>query len=111
MAGQAGVASAQHPHYERGVVTSAWAQWAAESAPSWMDEAACSGHQPIEDFFPSAGQSIDVAVAICSSCPVQESCLEYALTNHEHHGIWGGKSERERRRIRRRRARQRVFLR
>ena len=44
-----------------------------------------------------------VAQKICAECPVSAACLEYALANHIDHGVWGGCSERERRRILRRR--------
>ncbi|NNN21169.1 MAG: WhiB family transcriptional regulator [Acidimicrobiales bacterium] len=50
-------------------------------------------------FFPSDGVGVDKARKICHNCPVRESCLEYALANHIDHGVWGGSSERERRRI------------
>jgi WhiB family redox-sensing transcriptional regulator len=55
------------------------------TADDWMSQAACYGLDP-DLWFP-------------------EDCLEHALANNEHHGIWGGTSERERRRIRRIRAR------
>lgn len=54
-------------------------------------------------FFPSDGVGVEKARRICASCPVQEPCLEYALKFHIEHGVWGGASERERRRISRRR--------
>ena len=43
-------------------------------------------------------------LAICRACTVQDQCLEYAVENSEKFGIWGGLSERERRRIKRQRA-------
>ena len=54
-------------------------------------------------FFPSDGMGVLVAQKICAECPVSKACLEYALENHIDHGVWGGCSERERRRILRRR--------
>jgi len=54
-------------------------------------------------FFPSDGVGVEVARRICAECPVKGPCLEYALRNGIDHGVWGGTSERERRRIARRR--------
>ena len=59
-------------------------------------------------FFPSDGVGVDVARRICADCPVKSECLEYALANRIDHGVWGGTSERERRRIIKARARERV---
>ncbi len=55
-------------------------------------------------FFPSRGESTKEAIAVCETCPIKVDCLEYALDAHELHGIWGGTSERQRRRLRRGRA-------
>ena len=59
--------------------------------------------KPPSLFFPSDGVGVDVARRICADCPVKSECLEYALANGEKFGIWGGLSERERRRILKRR--------
>jgi len=64
----------------------------------WMIEGNCRDHPP-ETFFPSDGVGVQVARAICATCPVQAECLEYALDNRIDHGVWGGASERERRRL------------
>ena len=69
----------------------------------WQDRAACLGMDP-DLFFPERGASTREAKSICRSCPVRVDCLEFALANGEKFGIWGGMSERERRRIRRARA-------
>ncbi len=69
----------------------------------WQDEANCLGVDP-DLFFPERGASTREAKEVCKGCVVRESCLEYALDNGEKFGIWGGMSERERRRIRRQRA-------
>jgi len=53
---------------------------------------------------PRRGASTREAKEVCRGCVVREDCLEYALANGEKFGIWGGMSERERRRIRRQRA-------
>ena len=64
----------------------------------WMAEGMCRTMVP-ETFFPSDGLGVIRAQRICASCPVVEQCLEYALENHVDHGVWGGCSERERRRL------------
>lgn len=68
--------------------------------PGWHDQAACAGHEP-DLWFPTRGESAVEAVAICLGCPVAGPCLDHAL-HHEEHGVWGGTSERERRRLRKR---------
>ena len=58
---------------------------------------------PPATFFPSDGVGVDKARKICAGCPVTDRCLEYALEHRIDHGVWGGCSERERRRILKRR--------
>jgi WhiB family redox-sensing transcriptional regulator len=69
----------------------------------WQDGGNCRGLDP-DLFYPERGASTREAKAVCRGCDVREDCLEYALANGEKFGIWGGLSERERRRIRRQRA-------
>jgi WhiB family redox-sensing transcriptional regulator len=64
----------------------------------WMVKGRCKDMPP-STFFPSDGVGVDAARQICHECPVQAPCLEYALANRIDHGVWGGASERERRRI------------
>ena len=71
--------------------------------PTWQRKANCMGVDP-DLFFPERGASTREAKEVCRGCVVREDCLEYALANGEKFGIWGGMSERERRRIRRQRA-------
>jgi WhiB family redox-sensing transcriptional regulator len=66
--------------------------------PTWMLRARCREVAPGE-FFPSDGVGVDKARKVCADCPVKTECLEYALTYRIDHGVWGGCSERERRRI------------
>ncbi len=68
----------------------------------WMAEGKCRDLPP-ETFFPSDGVGVEIARRICADCPVKAPCLEYAMENHIDHGVWGGTSERERRRIARQR--------
>jgi WhiB family redox-sensing transcriptional regulator len=70
---------------------------------NWQDDANCLGVDP-DLFFPERGASTREAKEVCRGCVVREQCLEFALQNGEKFGIWGGLSERERRRIRRQRA-------
>ena len=69
----------------------------------WQRRANCMGVDP-DLFFPERGASTREAKEVCRGCVVREDCLEYALENAEKFGIWGGMSERERRRLRRARA-------
>jgi WhiB family redox-sensing transcriptional regulator len=68
---------------------------------SWQERALCAQTDP-EAFFPEKGGSTREAKRICSGCEVRSECLEYALEHDERFGIWGGLSERERRRLKRR---------
>ncbi|MFW0119800.1 WhiB family transcriptional regulator [Rothia sp. P5764] len=70
-----------------------------EGELSWQADALCAQTDP-EAFFPEKGGSTRDAKRVCSECPVREACLEYAMDNDERFGIWGGLSERERRRLR-----------
>ncbi|MGH9117242.1 MAG: WhiB family transcriptional regulator [Acidimicrobiales bacterium] len=71
---------------------------------AWMDLANCLGCDP-DLFFPELGEPSAAAKAVCGGCVVRRECLEFALVTGQKHGIWGGTSERERRRLRRARAR------
>ncbi len=68
----------------------------------WMIQGRCRDLPP-SVFFPSDGLGVQAAQKICAECSVSDTCLEYALVNRIDHGVWGGRSERERRRILRRR--------
>ena len=67
---------------------------------SWQERALCAQTDP-EAFFPEKGGSTREAKRVCSGCEVRSECLEYALGHDERFGIWGGLSERERRRLKR----------
>ena len=64
----------------------------------WMGRGNCRDEPPAT-FFPSDGVGVEVARQLCVTCPVKAPCLEYALRNRIDHGVWGGASERARRRI------------
>jgi WhiB family redox-sensing transcriptional regulator len=66
----------------------------------WQDQALCAQVDP-EIFFPEKGGSVRDPKRVCRSCEVRAECLEYALEHDEKFGIWGGVSERERRRFKR----------
>jgi WhiB family redox-sensing transcriptional regulator len=69
---------------------------------AWMLSSRCRQLDP-STFFPSDGIGVEIAQRECAQCLVRIECLEYALENRIDHGVWGGASERERRRILRRR--------
>lgn len=71
---------------------------------TWRDHAACRGLDP-EIFYPVSDEEADQAKAVCSACAVRQSCLEHALGSRERDGVWGGATEKERRRIIRQRRR------
>jgi WhiB family redox-sensing transcriptional regulator len=68
---------------------------------AWQSDSLCAQTDP-EAFFPEKGGSTRDAKRICSSCEVRSQCLDYALQNDERFGIWGGLSERERRKLKKR---------
>ncbi|NIH87305.1 WhiB family redox-sensing transcriptional regulator [Amycolatopsis granulosa] len=72
-----------------------------DEPPEWQDRALCAQTDP-EAFFPEKGGSTREAKRICQGCEVKGECLEYALAHDERFGIWGGLSERERRKLKKR---------
>jgi WhiB family redox-sensing transcriptional regulator len=82
-------------------VSLSWVEESDEGAElEWQERALCAQTDP-EAFFPEKGGSTREAKRICVSCEVKTECLAYALSNDERFGIWGGLSERERRRLKR----------
>ena len=71
--------------------------------PRWEDDAACMSVDP-DLWFTEKGGATRQAKRICKTCEIRPVCLEYALEHKERYGVWGGKSERERRAILKRRA-------
>lgn len=69
---------------------------------AWQEYAVCAQTDP-EAFYPERNGSLQIraAKAICQACEVRAECLEYALAHDEKFGVWGGLSERERRRLKR----------
>lgn len=65
---------------------------------TWQDDGLCAQSDP-DAFYPEKGAHNTDAKRVCKGCPVVEQCLEYALANDERFGIWGGLSERERRKL------------
>jgi len=73
-------------------------------AEPWMADGACRNHPDAPWlWFPHQGGDTDTPKAICAGCPVRQQCLTYALDTNQTYGVWGGTSERERRRIRKQR--------
>lgn len=71
---------------------------------TWRDYSACRGIDP-DTFFPVSEEQAEQAKAICAQCAVRQACLEHALGAREVEGVWGGATERERRRMIRQRRR------
>ena len=69
---------------------------------SWRSRAACRGLDP-DIFYPPSDDDAWEAKAVCDTCPVRQPCLEHALALRESEGVWGGATERERRRLLRQR--------
>jgi WhiB family transcriptional regulator, redox-sensing transcriptional regulator len=69
-----------------------------DSPTAWMARGKCREYPP-STFFPDNGSGVEAAIRICEGCPVKAPCLEYALLNRIEHGVWGGASERQRRRL------------
>ena len=69
---------------------------------TWRSKGACHGLDA-EMFYPENEDHADFALSVCEQCEVRIACLNYALDNREHQGIWGGATARERRRILRQR--------
>ena len=74
--------------------------WTSSLKSALLERALCAQTDP-ESFFPEKGGSTREAKKVCSGCLVRAECLEYALADDERFGIWGGMSERERRRLKR----------
>jgi WhiB family transcriptional regulator, redox-sensing transcriptional regulator len=72
------------------------------ASAAFMAFGACRGVDP-DVFFPDRGESLEPAKRVCGDCAVRNECLEHALSTGERFGVWGGTSERERRRLRRQR--------
>ena len=66
----------------------------------WMQDALCAETDP-EAFFPPKGGSSVEAKKVCASCDVRPDCLAYAIRTGQKAGIWGGLSERERKKLQR----------
>lgn len=85
-------ADAMDTPYELHDIAQALADLRSNPDP-WMHDAVCNFRS--EDWF-AERRGVDAAKAVCATCPVTEECLEYALTHRIAHGVWGGKSGRER---------------
>ena len=75
-----------------------------QKEPTWWELAACRGLDP-NIFHPDDDDEALEAKAVCAECGVRVACLEYALSTRQKAGVWGGATERERRRLIRQRRR------
>ncbi len=74
---------------------------ALEPPPDWHRDAACRDVADPDIFYPSSGQTGAEAKEICKGCPVRAVCLEWALDTCEPFGIWGARTAKERKALRR----------
>ncbi|MFD6061323.1 WhiB family transcriptional regulator [Rhodococcus wratislaviensis] len=71
----------------------------------WQLSAACRYVDPTVFYHPDnergepRSSRVRAAKQVCKRCPVRAQCLNYALEAREHHGIWGGFTEDERRKL------------
>lgn len=76
-------------------------EWTPDRREEWQDDSLCATTDP-EIFFPEKGDignRVNEAKQICAECPVRQQCLDYAIANREEHGIWGGLSYSQRKRL------------
>lgn len=78
-------------------------EWADHPDRPCADPALGTPRQRARLFHPNRGEDTAYPKSLCGRCPVKDQCLDWAVTTGQKHGIWGGTSERERRRLRRRR--------
>lgn len=78
---------------------SAWG-FGSITEESWRDDALCA-QVGGDIFYVDKGESTAPAKAVCAMCAVRLDCLDWAVRNDERWGVWGGLSERERRRLKR----------
>jgi WhiB family redox-sensing transcriptional regulator len=71
----------------------------SNNRPAWMDRAQCRDEDRAL-FFPSVGSSSTKARVVCSTCPVRQECLDFALADNELTGVWGGTTTQERKKLR-----------
>jgi WhiB family redox-sensing transcriptional regulator len=93
-------ATSAHKRSHLSLVTDAFELAPETTDDQWQERALCAQTDP-EAFFPEKGGSTREAKRICMGCEVRDACLDYALAHDERFGIWGGLSERERRRLKR----------
>ncbi len=85
-------------------MASTWGAHVSVQEAKWWDLGACRG-LAASIFYPDDDDDAAVAKAVCAQCHVRANCLEHALTFREKAGVWGGATERDRRRIIRQRRR------
>jgi WhiB family transcriptional regulator, redox-sensing transcriptional regulator len=72
------------------------------ASEEWRDQAECAG-MDTNLFFPVTDADAAAPKRVCAVCPVRQECLEWAIATRQSDGVWGGMTEDERRRLRRRR--------
>ena len=86
----------------RGIFNLGYGTASSLSDRAWMEDALCAQTDP-DIFYPEKGGSTAPATSVCNNCAVRAECLEYAVSNDIRHGIWGGTSDNDRKRMARER--------
>jgi WhiB family transcriptional regulator, redox-sensing transcriptional regulator len=84
--------------YDLTLITPAGPDHTPHGQEHWSHHAVCAETDP-DVFYPESGEPVTEAKRVCARCPVTTPCLNWALANNERYGVWGGTSERERRRM------------
>lgn len=71
------------------------------TSEKWVDRSACRRTDP-EVFFPDNwnARTVNIAREVCADCPVTLQCLRFAIANYLDHGMFGGTTPEQRKRLR-----------
>ncbi len=82
-------------------IVETWGESYEDPIAHWMSKASCLG-MDVDIFFPTREEPTYIAIAVCDECVVRTECFDFSIEGGEQFGVWGGKSESERRETKRR---------